>query len=204
MRPGYLFLLLPLLAGAQLSPPELTGVLLECDSGVASGQFAVRAPDDQVFRFQFDARTTVERDTLHGGVSRLAAGDKVLVESEAVAGSLLRYAASVKVLTPRPPISLADSSLRHPERLFQVPQTASLTFSGVIAKLNPESLVLRTRVGEQTLLIRRDTRYVSNGDTVGLAALQPNMRVFIRAGKNIYEQVEAYQVIWGSILDPKR
>jgi hypothetical protein len=29
------------------------------------------------------------------------------------------------------------------------------------------------------------------------------MRVFVRAGKNLYEQVEAYQIIWGQILEPK-
>jgi hypothetical protein len=29
------------------------------------------------------------------------------------------------------------------------------------------------------------------------------MRVFVRAGKDIYEQVEAYQVIWGKILEPR-
>ena len=36
-----------------------------------------------------------------------------------------------------------------------------------------------------------------------LASLKPNMRVFVRAGKDLYDQVEAYQVIWGKILDPK-
>jgi hypothetical protein len=25
----------------------------------------------------------------------------------------------------------------------------------------------------------------------------------VRAGKDLYDQVEAYQVIWGKILDPK-
>jgi hypothetical protein len=84
------------------------------------------------------------------------------------------------------------------------PHTGNLTFAGVVARLNGESLVLRTRDGEQTLLIRHDTRYVENGDTVEAAQLRPNMRVFIRAGRNLYEQVEAYQVIWGSILDPAR
>jgi hypothetical protein len=83
-------------------------------------------------------------------------------------------------------------------------QTGNLTFAGVVARLSGQSLVLRTRAGEQTLIIRRDTRYVDNGDTVEAAELRPNMRVFVRAGKNLYEQVEAYQVIWGEILNPAR
>ena len=29
------------------------------------------------------------------------------------------------------------------------------------------------------------------------------MRVFVRAGKDVYQQVEAYQVIWGTILTPQ-
>ena len=40
--------------------------------------------------------------------------------------------------------------------------------------------------------------------SVEAAQLQPNMRVFVRAGRNLYEQVEAYQVIWGGILVPGR
>ena len=205
MRACCLLLLAPLIAGAQFPPPELTGILLECDSNVTTGELSVRATDNQVYRFQFDTKTSVERDTLTGGVSRLMPGDKLTVESDAVTGSLLRYARAIHVLTAKAPLTLADSRLRaadHP--LLQLPQTASLTFAGVVSKLNSESLVLRTREGEQTLLIRRDTRYVSNGDSVGAADLRPNMRVFIRAGKNIYEQVEAYQVIWGSILEPVR
>ena len=38
---------------------------------------------------------------------------------------------------------------------------------------------------------------------VDAATLKPNMRVFVRAGKDLYDQVEAYQVIWGTILDPR-
>jgi hypothetical protein len=37
---------------------------------------------------------------------------------------------------------------------------------------------------------------------VEAADLKPNTRVFIRAGKNFEDQVEAYQVIWGEILHP--
>jgi hypothetical protein len=206
MRACCLFLLLPLIAGAQFPPPELTGILLECDPNVASGEFAVRAPDDQVYRFQFDQKTAVERDSLEGNVGHMAAGDKVQVESEGVPGSLLRYARTVRVLTPKPNMTLADTRLRAAVRpsFDRLPLTGNLTFAGVVSRLNSQSLVLRTRVGEQTLLIRRDTHYVDNGGTVEAAELRPNMRVFIRAGKNVYEQVEAYQVIWGNIFEPRR
>ena len=56
----------------------------------------------------------------------------------------------------------------------------------------------------ETLLIRGDTRYLANGGAVNAADLRPNLRVFIRAGRNLYQQVEAYQVIWGDIPGPPR
>jgi hypothetical protein len=206
MRACCLFLLAPLIAGAQFPAPEQTGVLLERDTNVAAGEFAIRAPDDQVYRYRFDAKTLVERDTLSGGMGHLNPGDRVMVDSDPVAGSLLRYARTVRVLTPGAQPAPADSLLRSAGFPLPdiVPHTGNLTFAGVVAKLTGQSLVLRTRAGEQTLLIRRDTRYVDNGDTVEAAELRTNTRVFVRAGKNLYDQVEAYQVIWGSILDPAR
>ena len=204
MRAWCLFLLAPLIAGAQFPPPELSGVVLERDANVAAGEFAVRAPDNQVYRYRFDSRTAVERDGLPGGVEHLNPGDRVTVESEPVVGSLVRYARTVLVVTARAQMTLADSRLGSAARPPRTPQTGTLTFAGVVARLNAQSLVLRTRGGEQTLLIRQDTHYVDNGDTVEAADLRPNMRVFVRAGRNIYQQVEAYQVIWGKILEPRR
>ena len=206
MRIFWLFLFAPLIAGAQFPPQELTGVLLECDDGVAAGQFSVRAPDNQVYRYQFDSKTSVDRENLSGGMERLNPGDKVEVDSDPVTGSLLRYARVIHVLTPLASrLTLADTRLRSAARpaVQRAPQMGTMTFAGVVLRLNSQLLVLRTRGGEQTLLIRLDTHYVDNGDTVEAAELQPNMRVFVRAGKNLYEQVEAYQVIWGKILEPK-
>jgi hypothetical protein len=206
MRACCLLLLAPLIAGAQFPPSEMTGLLLERDTTAAKGQFAVRAPDNQVYRFQYDARTAVLRDTFSGNESWLNPGDKISVASDTVDGSLLRYARTVRVLSSPQPLALADSrarTLAFP-LLDLSPHTGNMTLAGVVSKLNAQSLVLRTRSGEQTVLIRHDTRYVSNGDTVEAASLRPNMRVFVRAGKNLYEQVEAYQVIWGQILNPSQ
>jgi hypothetical protein len=205
MRTFWLFLLAPLIAGAQFPPPVLTGVLLERDAPAASGQFSVRAPDNQVYRYRFDGGTAVERDNLAAGVERLNPGEKVEVVSDAVPGSLLRYARTIRVVSPVAPLrTLADTRVRSARPVEPMPLPGTLTFSGVVSRLNGQRLVLRTRGGEQTILIRRDTRYVSNGDTVEAADLQPNMRVFVSAGKNLYQQVEAYQVIWGKILEPRR
>ena len=197
------FLWMPLIALAQVPPAKLAGVLLERDTDTAAGEFAVRAPDYQVYRFQYDAGTSVERDTFSGGVRWLNPGDKVTVESETVSGSLVPYARAVRVENPQPQPMAANRRVRSAAPAPEIPpETGNLTFAGVVSRLNSQSLVLRTRAGEQTLLIRRDTRYVDNGGTVAAAALRLNMRVFVRAGTNLYEQVEAYQVIWGQIFSP--
>jgi hypothetical protein len=80
----------------------------------------------------------------------------------------------------------------------------NLTFSGVVFRLTGERMVLHTREGgERSLLLRKDTRYLENGELVEPADLKLNMRVFVRAGKDLYDQLEAYQVIWGDILKPR-
>jgi hypothetical protein len=202
MRALCLLLLAPLIARAQFPAPEQAGVLLECDANVAAGEFAIRAPDYQVYRFQFDAKTEVERGPLSGGVGHLRKGDSVTVQSDAVPESLLQYARTIRVADA--PTPTENRPRATPTALELTPRTGNLTFAGVVARVSGQSVVLRTREGEQTLLIRRDTRYVENGDTVDAAELHPNLRVFVRGAKNLYEQVEAYQVIWGSILDPAR
>jgi len=205
MRACCLLLVAPLVAGAQFPAPQQAGVLLERDLNVDSGELAIRAPDHQVYRYRFDPQTVVHRDTFAGGMGHLRLGDQVTVESDAVAGSLVRYARTIWVSDTPSMLSLSDSRRSVGYSLLDLsPHMGNMTFAGVVSRLNGQSLVLRTREGEQTLLIRHDTRYVANGDTVEAARLKPNMRVFVRAGRNVYEQVEAYQVIWGSILVPAR
>jgi hypothetical protein len=190
------------------TPPSaalVRGVLLERDSQLAAGQFSVRLADNQVFRYQFDRKTYVEREQQLVDVPRLKPGEKVEVVSDALPGSVLRYARTVHVIydppAPRPP-SLARQ--RSANRLAEerIP-TGTLSYAGVVFRLSGERLVLHTRDGgEQVLLLRKDTRYLRNGEIVDPATLQMNTRVFVRAGKDLWDQIEAYQVIWGKILEP--
>jgi hypothetical protein len=187
------------------SPPLVRGVLLERDAQQTGGEFSVRLADNQVMRYRFDRRTYVERDQQLIDVPRLQPGERVEVVSDVLAGSALRYARTIHVLgevRPARPSSLGRLRAVAPgaERL----PTGNLTFSGVVFRVNPERLVLHMRAGvDQALLLRKDTRYLENGEIVTASELKPNMRVFVRAGKDLYGQVEAYQVIWGSILSPK-
>jgi hypothetical protein len=209
-----------LLLGASLgsaqtapAPALLRGVLLERDTEAGSGEFSVRAPDNHVFRFLFDRKTYVEREKQLTEVGRLAPGDQVEVVSDVAPGSVLRYARTIHVIEepPRPPQSLGRVRLPRPGSspagagsADRLSPTATLSFSGVVFRVNADRLVLHLRTGaDQTILLRKDTRYVSDGEMVEHADLKPNMRVFVRGGKDIYQQTEAYQVIWGNILAPK-
>jgi hypothetical protein len=190
------------------TPPTaalVRGVLLERDSQLASGQFSVRLADNQVFRYEFDRKTYVEREQQLVDIARLKPGEKVEVVSDALPGSVLRYARTVHVIydqpPPRPPSlgRLRSSSRLAEERI----PLGTVTYSGVVFRLSDQRLVLHTRDGrEQALLLRKDTRYLRNGEIVDPAALQMNTRVFVRAGKDLWDQLEAYQVIWGKILEP--
>ena len=71
-------------------------------------------------------------------------------------------------------------------------------------RLNSQRVILHTReAGDQSIQLRKDTRYLADGQLVDADSLKPNMRVFVRAGKDLYNEVEAYQVIWGTILSPR-
>jgi hypothetical protein len=213
MRIGFPLAVLPVLLAAQsVAPPGvLRGVLLERDPQTTSGEFAVRAAGNQVFRFLFDAKSYVERDQRPIEVARLQPGESVEVVSDETPGSLLRYARSIHVLSsPAPPRSLSQGRVRayrsSADRLVaeRAIPSGALVFSGVVFRLTSDHVVLHTReAGDQTILLRQDTRYLENGDLVGSSQLQPNMRVFVRAGRTLYNEIEAYQVIWGQILQPR-
>lgn len=190
------------------SPALVRGVLLERDSQPAEGEFAVRLSDNRVFRYRFDRKTYVEREHDLIDVPRLRPGEKVEVVSDAIPGFALRYARTVHVLEDPPPVHLTAATQGRYRAYRTVEEhtfpTGNLTYSGVVSRLTPERLVLHMRDGgEQSLLVGRDTRFMQNGALVAADTLKLNTRVFVRAGKDLYDQIEAYQVIWGGILDPK-
>ncbi len=211
MRRWILLGFFPVLLAGQPFPPApalVQGVLLERDPQTVSGEFSVRLADSQVLRYRFDAKTYVERDQQTVEVARLVPGEKVEVLSDEGPATSLRYARTVHVLPPPAPVSrqpLTNGRYRAYRTAAEhyIP-TGNLTYSGVVSKVNGERLVLHTRgSGDQRIALRPDTRYLQDGEIVNSASLKPNMRVFIRAGRNFYDQVEAYQVIWGRIFEPR-
>jgi hypothetical protein len=207
MRGGAVLVLAGLAAAqTRFASPLIRGVLVEREAHATAGQLSVRSADDRIFHYRFDAKTYVERENRLIEVAQLAPGEKVEVLSDEGPASVLRYARTIHVILPQPPARpLSQGRLRayrgaadHYEPL------ATLSFSGVVSSLEPDRLVLRTKdAGNQTIMLRQDTRFLENGEIVERTTLQPSMRVFVRGGRGLYGEVEAYQVIWGEILAPR-
>lgn len=183
--------------------PLIRGVLI-ARSLRPSGEFSVRTADDREFHYRFDAKTYVEREGRLADIPRLDIGEKVEVLSDEGAASAVRYARTVHVILPSFP--------HRPDRSGSAPDSehhyftpiSTLSLAGVVMSSGRDWLVLHTREkGNETILLRRDTRFLDNGEIVDAGALHPNMRVFIRGGYNLYNETEAYQVIWGEILEPQ-
>ena len=199
--------LLASLAGAQppADPGTMRGVLLERDAD-AAGEFSIRLADNHVLRYRYDRRTAVERDRQTLDVSHLRPGEQVEVTSDPPGDQPLRCARRVLVT-----VSVPAPAVRRPPPHSTIPRydaqaerllpKGDLSFSGVILRLEDSRLVLRTRTGEQVILLRQDTRYLDNGELVAAADLKLNMRVFVRGSRNLYGDVEGFQVAWGNILE---
>jgi hypothetical protein len=209
MRRIAIAVLFPWLLAAQSEKdvPILQGVLLECDQRPA-GELAVRLPDNQVLRYQFDRKTYVERDGQMIDPSRLTSGEKIEIVSDRAPGFTLRYARTIHVIQEVP------TTHQRPPRVSGLPRPynprtdlvrhGNLNYSGVIYRIATDKLTLHTREdGDLDILLRKDTRFLQNGQVVEAGDLKPNTRVFVNAGKDLYNEVEAYQVVWGKILDPK-
>lgn len=108
MRIGWVAVLFPLAAFSQAWQADSVarGVLLKRDAS----EFSVRAPDNEVLRFTFDRRTSVERDHETIDMARLGPGDQVEVISEKLEGIALRHALTVHLLPPWFPLTAFSNS----------------------------------------------------------------------------------------------
>lgn len=180
------------------------GVVLECDA-IPSGELSIRTGDNQVLRYQFDQKTYAEREDRLIEAARLAPGEQVEIVSDRTPGTLLRYARTIHVIQPAPPPKpLSQGRYRATNPKIETVRTGNLSYSGVVYRLNADRVMIHTReAGDLAIQLRKDTRYLQDGKVVDAADLKPNMRVFVSAGRDLYNEVEAYQVVWGTILTPR-
>jgi hypothetical protein len=155
--------------------------------------------DGQTIQCGLDNKTYMERDgqRIFAGALQLNDPLEIIADRQASAGTC--YARSVRIVAPGTRLIVRPyrSSL---EYLYP---RGNMTFSGVVRRVNANVMVLRTKdEPERLILLREDTRFLQSGFPVFRENLAVNTRVFIRGGRNIDNDLEAYQVIWGEIEGP--
>lgn len=195
---------------AQLAPVGLVrGSLLECEPEGEAGALTLRTGEHRVFRFVYDARTYIERERKRIAAGALQPGEQIEILSDRGPSGQIRYARIIHVLGPEKPAirvtPLAVRARAASSALESILQRGNLTFTGIISQREAGHLVLRTRIdGDKLIRLRPDTRFLEGGSLVESSALTANTRVFVRAGRSLENELEAYSIIWGQILDPKR
>jgi hypothetical protein len=179
------------------------GTLAAWQGTAAAGELTVRDMEGMLLSCGYDGRSYFERARQRVAVSTLTAGDVIELLADRRPGSQDCYTRTVHVIPPAPPVrprasTPAPAAPKPTVERFQ--PRGDRTFAGVVIRREPGQLTIRTRDGEQTLRLRRDTRYFFGGLRAELAEVAVNTRVFVRAGRNLYGEIEAYQVSWGEIL----
>jgi hypothetical protein len=146
---------------------------------------------------RYDSLSILELSRQRVTVAKLEPGDPLEILADHKPGSRDCYIRMLQVIPPGPPPSRVKPVAKRPA--FELPR-GDRTVSGVIVRRDARSITLRTRDGEQTLVLRKDTRYLADGSQQDSGALAVNTRVFVRAGQTLDGGVEAYQVMWGEIV----
>ena len=146
----------------------------------------------------YDSLSFLELSRQRITVAKLEPGDPLEIITDHKPGSRDCYIRMLQVIPPAPPPT-RGKPVPATRQTFDLPH-GDRTVSGVIVRRDVRSITLRTRDGEQTLLLRKDTRYLGDGVQQDAAEALVNTRVFVRAGPDLYGGIEAYQVMWGDIV----
>jgi len=163
------------------------------------GTLDVRTSAGTVYQCDFDTHSLIERDNLPIPAITLAKGEQIEVLTDRQRERC--YARIIRVLRKPSPVSRSRFPMNGIDRIYP---RGNLTVSGIILRLNPSMLVLRTRAeAEKIIVLREDTRFLDSGFPGEQTNLAVNLRVFIRGSKTFDDTLEAHQVIWGEIAGPK-
>jgi hypothetical protein len=181
------------------------GSLLGSRGAPGAGDLTIRAQTMDLV-CHYDAHSYVARNHHRIAVSSLGVGEPLEILANHKPGSQACYASMVQVIDIEAERMAAERSRRARTQnfgarsVFFTPR-GDRDLAGMVVRLTSRLLTLRTRNGETTLALRPDTRYWGDGLGATPADLQVNTHVFIHAGRSAEGVVEAYQVMWGKILD---
>ena len=187
-----------LCAAAEMPKGLFHGHMVSWEGSPLKGVLLARSAAGMVEGCAYDALSIVQLSRQRITVAKLEPGDPIEIITDHKPGSRDCYIRMLDVVPPAPlPTRVKPVAAARPA--FDLPH-GDRTISGVIIRRDNYSLTIRTRDGEQTVLLRKDTRYLGDGAQQDAAAALVNTRIFVRAGPNLYGGIEAYQVMWGDIL----
>jgi hypothetical protein len=176
------------------------GTMVSFEGSVNAGVLLARNANGDVYGCGYDANSYFEDNHHKTSAANLEPGDPLEILADHKPGSRVCYVRLVQVVQPPPPRS-PRREVAAPAKLVVAPLKGDQTVSGVVVRLDRGAVTLRTRSGEETLLLRADTLYQCNGLRADAATLAVNDRVSVREGRNADGQTVAYQVIWGNITN---
>ena len=171
---------------------------LAAELPVPAGDVRLRNREGVVSRCYYDAGTWLERQGERVGAGAFRVGDQVEIVADRKPGAPC-FARTLRSGSTYP-VWATTRTNRLIERWYP---RGNITMAVVVLRWNPELLVVRTRTGEERrVLLREDTRYTDSGIPATLAQMPVNTPLFIRAGRNINQDLEAFQIVWGRLTGP--
>jgi hypothetical protein len=170
------------------------------------GSLDITTASGTIYQCDFDNSSLVERNNLPVAPATMIKGDPIELVADRkrdrcyarIIRILRRGTGVTAAVAPRGKWRFSTNAIDH------IYPRGNLTFSGIIVRMNPTMLVLRTRTErEKIIMLRDDTRYLDSGLPGELTSLAVNTRVFIRGSRTFEDTLEAHQVIWGEIAGPK-
>jgi len=181
----------------------LRGNLVAWNGTARAGTLEFNSSGGRLLQCSYDDKTWFERENQRIAVSGMSVGERIELVADRNPPSPACYARTVQVFDVRVPTRTAAGK----PRLLSSSVTDSfaprgdMTIAGIVLGIDGNWLKLRTRNdGHREVLLRPDTRYLGYGTPADRASLRQQTVVFVRAGRNLDGDVEAYQVIWGEIL----
>jgi hypothetical protein len=208
-RAGFSIFLATAAAWTQENAPAglIKGDFLSWTGTPRSGQFVFQSTGNRIYSCSYDDKTFIERENRLITIASAERGDRLAIVSDYKTNSTLCYARLVHVLDLQRTYAVPGVQPRpkKPSRLIEpFGPRGNMTLSGLVMGVKSNVLTLKSRAGEyETIQLRPDTRYSTEGQTAEASNLLVNTLVFVRCGKNLENQVEAYQVVWGEILRPQ-
>jgi hypothetical protein len=180
------------------------GSLLRWEGTTKDGTITAQNANGE-FQCRYDRLSWLELEKRRVTPDKLIEGDPLEILADRHPGESTCYVLTLKVLPPAPPPSRAKQKAAAAKPAIVRPtivRHGKDNFAGVITKIEEHTITVHTREGDQTFLLRPDTRYVGNGLRMERSDVSVNMRLSVEASQNRGGEWEAFQLTWGSITQP--